>query len=159
MAAKSAVALLTLLCFASLSFAQNAYRPYRPISNIFGSLFRGPQPGGLPQKQLVQSDTLEEKKDPLGESPTGPANNLPPPPPPPQNRPHPPHPGAGGPRRPPPPPHRPPRPVSLRGSPPRILLRPQGPLGPLIGPLPKRPGPHKETTNGPPIPSLGQVNL
>ena len=48
--------------------------------------------------------------------------------------------------------------VPLRGSPPRILLRPQGPHGPLIGPLPKRPpkGPH-DTASVAPIPSLGQV--
>merc|ERR1712223_1366047 len=74
---------------------------------------------------------------------------------------------------PPPPPHRP-RPVPLRGSPPRILLRPQGPHGPLIGPLPKRPPPHPQShdhphdaqtisianqagSSAPPIPSLGQV--
>ena len=54
--------------------------------------------------------------------------------------------------------------VPLRGSPPRILLRPQGPL-PLIGPLPKRPPPHphdaaNNNINGAPSPSLqsrGQV--
>lgn len=212
--------------------AQNAYRPYRPISNIFGSLFRpgvppGPPPPPGPQQRRTNAGSSNSvssnNQNSNGEPPTSKqqqkiklddkeiaqatppssangsglqrspqkqnvARDLPPPPPvpngprpnpqkrgePPLPPPPPPHP-ARRPPPPPPPPHRP-RPVPLhsqRGSPPRILLRPQGPHGPLIGPLPKRPPPHPHdhphdaqtgaaanqagSSKAPPIPSLGQV--
>ncbi len=170
------------------TYAQNAYRPYRPISNIFGSLFRptgggvvvapppqqrrasnsnnnnqnsnneppggGPQAGAAPNLPLEEADAAQKTSAASTGAGNGLRQNLPPPPPPPQRanaqrqeQPHPPpHPG----RRPPP---LRPRPVPLRGTPPRILLRPQGPHGPLIGPIPKRPLPPQD--NG--IPSLGQV--
>jgi len=211
--------------------AQNAYRPYRPISNIFGSLFRpgvhpgphlppGPQQrrtnagssnsvnnnqnnnqnsnGEPPTSKQQQKIKIDDGSDLAQATPSSSANgsgqqrpqtqsvgNLPPPPPVPNGpRPNPQRGDQGGkpplpppqhqarrPPPPPPPPHRP-RPVPLRGSPPRILLRPQGPHGPLIGPLPKRPPPHPHDhphdaqsaaaanqagSSAPPIPSLGQV--
>jgi hypothetical protein len=171
--------------------AQNAYRPYRPISNIFGSLFRpgaGPPPPRQQRSHIVslQGDTPENNPatetseaesaqsgvggdrngQRTGQSPTQGPSKLPPPPPPPPSVPQAPR----SPPRPevppgPPlhrrhPPQRRPHPVPLRGSPPRILLRPQGPHGPLIGPLPKRPLPPQQQHTpheGSNIPSLGQV--